>query len=211
LPSNAYVEVANDWYKADGTTPLWNQADHTATAAASTVTVADYDSEGNRITVFVDARPTAKGANYEDSSIGSGLFSALSGDKSVTNDLRYRRPGNFRIYAKNIGDFSVGGSSSSSNEFNTNLLHYNQDSSGNYYGHVILNSGCALMGGLFAWTIKDVNGASVKQYGTGVFGPSDPVTVVPTGGGSSGSGSSGGGTGTGSSYGGWLWQEISAS
>jgi hypothetical protein len=202
LQNNDVVEVANDWYKADGT--VLYDSDHNAINGPATVD--DYNSDRNRITIFIDQIATAKGVSYEDSSIGSGLYSALQGAKSTSNNLRYRRPGNFRIYAKNIGNFSVSGSSSSPVEFNANVLHYNSGSTG-YYGEMTLNSGCHLYGGLFAWTVNVSGGSIVEQYGTGIFGSSDPLTVVPTGGSTSGGGSGGSG-GTGSGYGGWLWQEL---
>jgi hypothetical protein len=209
LQNSNVVEVANDWYRADGTL-LYDATTHASIGAAATVD--DLNSDRNRITIFVDAITfTGNGQDpYEDSEIGSGLYAALQGAyHATTNPLRYRRPGNFRIYAKNVDDFKVSGSSSSSYEFNANVLHYNANSAGSYYGKVTLTSGCHLYGGLFAWTVQMINGATVEQYGSGVFGNNDPVTVIPTGGSSGGSGSSGGGTGTGSSYGGWLWQELS--
>jgi Tfp pilus assembly protein PilX len=210
LQNGDTVEIANDWYKVNGSsrTALWD-SNHTAINGSATAD--DYSSDVNRITIFVDAiSGNGNGNNpYADSSIGSGLYTALQGDKSTSNALRYRRPGNFRIYAKNTGDFTVSGSSSSPVEFNANVLHYNTDSSGSYYGNVILNSGCHLYGGLFAWTINISGGTNVQQYGSGVFGSSDPVLVTPNG--SGGGSSSGSGSGLGSTYGGWLWQEITAS
>ena len=44
-------------------------------------------------------------------------------------------------------------------------------------------------------------GATVQQYGTGVFDPDNPVIVAPIG----GSG------GLGAGFGGWQWQEVAAS
>src|SRR5207249_10709804 len=92
LQNNNVVEIANDSYMANGQTPLWD-ANHLPINGPATT--ADYDSMGNRITLFVDAI-----TNYQDSIFGSGLFTALRGDQSASNPLRYRRPGNFRIYAK---------------------------------------------------------------------------------------------------------------
>ena len=200
LNNNDNVEIANDWYRADGTTPLWD-ANHNPINGPATLD--DYNSDANRVTLFVDAVTAAGDISYPDSAIGSGMFTALQGEKTSSNALRYRRPGNFRIYAKNTGSFTVKGSNNSSMEFNCNLLHYNQDSAGNYYGSITLNSGCHLYGGLFGWTV-DVSGSSnVQQSGSGVFSSGDPVVVVPT----SGTGSGAGG-GIGGGYGGWQWQEI---
>ena len=201
------VEIANDWYKADGVTRLWDDS-HTAINGAATVD--DYNSFGNRITLFVDS-----GGSKTTSGIGSGLYTALQGDDSASNALRYRRPGNFRIYAKNTGTFTVNGSSSSPVEFNCNLLHYNKDTSGNYYGDISLQSGCHLYGGLFGWTVSMGGGAIVQQYGSGVFSDYDTVTVIPSSGGGGGSGSGGSGSGSGGGvaggFGGWFWTEVAAS
>jgi hypothetical protein len=203
LNSNT-VEIADDWYKADGVTALVNN-NHVLLGSAGSVS--DYDSTGNRITIFVDAATGPQASSYVLSKIGSGLSTNLYGDKSATNSVMYRRPGNFRIYAKNTGNFTLTGSSSGSAEYDADLLHYNADSSGNYYGSVTLNTGAYLDGGLFAWTVSLGGSATVKQYGAGVFSGNDPVTVIPSGG--SGTGSTGGGVGGG--FGGWQWQEIAAS
>jgi hypothetical protein len=204
LGNSDIVEIANDWYRANGVTALY---DNNHNLLGSAGTASDFDSVGNRITLFVDAATGSHASSYVDSSIGSGVSENLQGDKSVSNSIRYRRPGNFRIYAKNTGNFTVTGSSSSPVEFNCNLLHYNTDGSGSYYGSVSLNTGAYLYGGLFAWTVSLGGSATVRQYGSGVFSGNDPVTVVPSGG--SGTGSSGGGYGGG--FGGWQWQEIAAS
>jgi Tfp pilus assembly protein PilX len=208
LQNNDIVEIANDWYTATGAL-LYNAMTHASSGI--TATAEDYNSDRNRITVFVDAISfTGNGQDpYAVSEIGSGLYTALQGAyDATTNPLRYRRPGNFRIYAKNVGDFSVSGSNNSSYEFNANVLHYNNNSVGGYYGNVTLRSGCHLYGGLFAWTVDISGGSTVEQYGSGVFSGNDPLTVVPTGGSTSGSSGSGGSGGTGSGYGGWLWQEL---
>jgi Tfp pilus assembly protein PilX len=205
LNSNT-VEIADDWYKADGVTALVNN-NHVLLGSAGSVS--DYDSTGNRITIFVDAATGPQASSYVLSKIGSGLSTNLWGDKSATNSVMYRRPGNFRIYAKNTGNFTLTGSSSGSAEYDADLLHYNADSSGNYYGSVTLNTGAFLCGGLFAWTVSLGGSATVKQYGAGVFSGNDPVTVIPTGGTAGTGGSTGGGTGGG--FGGWQWQEIAAS
>jgi type II secretory pathway pseudopilin PulG len=180
LNNSDTVEIANGYYRADGVTPL--------TGAGS---AADYNSDGNRIMIFVDDI-----SGYANSSVGSGLYTTLQGSD--------RRPGNFRIYAKNSGDFTVSGSKSSSFEFNVNLLHYNKDNSGNSYGSVSLGSGCHLYGGLFGWTIDTSGGATVEQSGAGIFAGNDPVTVIPSG----GSGGAGAGGGIGGGFGGWQWQEL---
>ena len=148
------------------------------------------------------SRGGGKGRAVRLTSFGSGLYTALQGDKSATNALRYRRSGNFRIYAKNTGDFGVKGNSASPQEFNTNLLHYNKDASGNYYGTISLQSSCHIFGGLLGWTVGMSGGATVQQYGTGVFAPDDPVTVTPV---------NGAGGGAGGGFGGWQWQEVTAS
>jgi Tfp pilus assembly protein PilX len=207
LGNNDVVEIANDWYQANGTA-LYD-ANHNAINGPATVD--DYNSDRNRVTIFVDAVAGGHGVSYDDSSIGSGLYTALQGAKSTGNALRYRRPGNFRIYAKNVGNFGVSGSNSSSYEFNADVLHYNADGSGNYYGAVTLNSGCHLYGGLFGWTVDLSGGATVEQYGNGVFAGNDPVVVIPSGGTGGTGGGSGAGSGLGSGYGGWLWQEIASS
>ncbi len=175
------VEVDDAYYQADGKTPL-----------AGAGTAADYNSDGNRITIFVDSVP-----GYATSAISSGLYTTLQGSS--------RRPGNFRIYARNTGDFQVGGSNSGSFEFNANLLHYNQTASGSYYGSIVLDTGCSLYGGLFGWTVTMKGGATVQQSGAGVFSGNDPVAVVPTGGGANGRGG-----GVGGGFGAWQWQEIVA-
>src|SRR5207245_567803 len=115
VSNNDVLEIANDWYKADGATPLWDSSHLPINGPPTT---ADYDSMGNRVTLFVDAI-----TNYQGSSFGSGLYTALQGDQSATNALRYRRPGNFRIYAKNTGIFAINGSSSAPVEFNADVLH----------------------------------------------------------------------------------------
>jgi hypothetical protein len=204
LGNNDFVEIANDWYKADGVTALYND-NHVLLGSSGAAS--DFDSVGDRITIFVDAATGSHASSYVDSSVGSGVSANLQGDKSSSNSIRYRRPGNFRIYAKNTGNFTVTGSSSSSVEFNCNLLHYNTDSSGNYYGTVSMNTGAYLCGGLFAYSVSLGGSATVKQYGVGVFSGNDPVTVIPSGG--SGTGSTGGGYGGG--FGGWQWVEIAAS
>jgi Tfp pilus assembly protein PilX len=199
LTNSDSVEIANDWYRSDGVTALY---DNNHNLVGSAGTVSDFDSVGNRITIFVDAATGSHSSSYVASSIGSGVSENLQGDKSSSNSIRYRRPGNFRIYAKNTGNFTVTGSSSSPVEFNCNLLHYNTDSSGSYYGSVSLNTGAYLYGGLFAWTVSLGGSATVQQYGSGVFSSNDPVTVSPSSG--SGGGLSGG-------FGGWQWVEIAAS
>jgi Tfp pilus assembly protein PilX len=188
------VEVANDFYKADGVTPLWDSSHNAINGPA---TSADYDSDANRVTIFVDAAPSSTSPNpYLDSKIGPALYTALWGTQSVSIPLRYRRPGNFRIYAKNAGGFTVNGYTGLPLEFNCNLLHYNYDStSSSYYGSITLNSSCNLYGSAIGWTVSLNSSSTVNSAVRQLCKGYDPVVVAS-------SNSLTGG------FGGWSWQEI---